>query len=144
MEKDSAGDNIIRVDGIRVETSDREATYTDGGVPELMSYTKVVFRFFGTGFSEKTIVTLTEVKNIYGGSCILPATGQFGVVSGSIAAHTMLVEMMMPKGAAFFYFCTKNAEADGANQVSTYIYREILVRRRKKVVFMQSNEMWSL
>lgn len=120
MERDAAGDNVIRVVGIRVETSDREATYTDGGVPELMAYTKVVFRFFGSGFSEKTLVTLTEVKNIYGGSCILPATGQFPIVPGSVSGQTMLVEMLMPKGQGYFYFCTKNAEADGTNQVSTY------------------------
>lgn len=128
-EKDAAGDNVIHVIGIRVETSEREATYTDGGVPELMAYTKVLFRFFGSGFSEKTIVTLTEEERFYGGSCILPATGQFSVVSGSVTGQTMLVEMMMPKGASFFYFCTKNAEATGAKLVSIL---EIICMIKKK------------
>lgn len=140
VEKDAAGDNDIRIDGIRIETSDREATFTDGGVPELMAYTKVVFRFFGSGFSERTLVTLTEVKHKYRGSCILPATGQFGVVPGSITEHTMLVEMMMPKGESYFYFCTKNAEAEGFNQVSNG--GKFVWCRVKNVCFLQSIELW--
>lgn len=107
----------IRIDGVRVETSDRDASYTDEGVPELMSFTKVVFRLFGTGFTEKTVITITEVKNQYGGPCILPAAGQFRAIAGSIGRNTMLVEILMPKSDTYFYFCTKTAEEEGASLV---------------------------
>lgn len=108
----------IRIDGLRVETSDRDASYTEEGVPELMSFTKAVFRLFGTGFTEKTVVTITEVKNQYGGPCILPAAGQFRAIAGTVDRNTMLVEILMPKSDTYFYFCTKMAEEEGASLVS--------------------------
>lgn len=104
----------IRIDGLRVESSDRQANYDDDGVPELMSATPVRFRFFGAGFSTRTVVTLTEVKNNHGGSCILPASGQFRVQENSVQPHTMVVEMLVPRGKSSYYFCTKNLEEDNA------------------------------
>lgn len=106
-----AGTDIFIV-GLRVESSAQHVEYDDHGVPELMSETLVRFRFFGSGFSNRTVVTLTEVKNKYGGSCILPAAGQFRVEEGSVAEHTMVVEMLVPKGKTGYYFCTKNLEVD--------------------------------
>lgn len=108
---DPAGADI-RIIGLRVESSAQPANYDDNGVPELMSATPVRFRFFGSGFSSRTIVTLTEVKSIYGRACILPATGTFRVEEGSVKANTMIVEMQVPKGKTSYYFCTKNAEDD--------------------------------
>lgn len=102
----------IRIDGVRVEGSDHEVTYTDDGVPELMGGTRVTFRLFGSGFSNRTVVTLTEESTVYGGGCIQPSSGQFRVQSASLERNTMLVEMTMPRGKTYFYFCTKNAEED--------------------------------
>lgn len=104
--------SAIRIDGLRVESADRDPNYDEDGVPEIMSETRVRFRFFGEGFSNRTVVTLTEVKNVYGGSCILPASGQYRVQEGSIEGRTMVVEMMVPRGKTNFYFCTKNKEED--------------------------------
>lgn len=109
---------IIRIDGMRVEHSASAATYTEDGVPELMGHTAVTFRFFGSGFSNRTIVTLTEVASVYGGACIQPASGQFRVQPGSLVGNTMLVEMLMPKGKTFFYFCSKNAEDDSSSMMA--------------------------
>lgn len=120
--------STIRIDGVRVETSDHEATYTEDGVPELMGGTKVTFRFFGSGFTERTVITLTEESTVRGGGCIQPASGQFRVLPGSLQGNTMLVEIMMPRGKTFFYFCTKDAEADGgqpamANRITPFIHQ---------------------
>lgn len=118
-EVDKVGTNI-RIDGLRVESSDREPNYDENGVPEIMSDTRVRFRFFGEGFTNRTIVTLTEVSNVYRGSCILPASGQYRVQEGSAMGHTMVVEMMVPRGKTSFYFCTKNKEDDSeTSEVNT-------------------------
>lgn len=107
-----------RIDGIRIETSERDPSFTDEGVPELMSGKKAVFRLFGSGFSDRTVITFTEEQNVYGGSCLLPASGQFKVKPESLERNTVLVEVVMPKGDTFFYFCTKTAEENGTNYVS--------------------------
>lgn len=102
----------IHIIGLRVESSAQPANYDENGVPELMSATSVKFRFFGSGFSTRTIVTLTEVKSKYGRACILPATGTFRVEKDSVTTNSMIVEMQVPKGKTSYYFCTKNAEDD--------------------------------
>lgn len=91
------------------------ASYSDDGVPELMSSRMATFRLFGTGFSERTVVTFTEEVGVYGGSCQLPSSGQFRVVKDSLTPTTVLVETYMPKGSTNFYFCTKEAELRGGH-----------------------------
>lgn len=73
------------------------------------------FRLFGSGFSERTVVTFTEEIGVYGGSCQLPSSGQFRVIKDSVALDTVLVETFMPKGTTDFYFCTKEAELTGGH-----------------------------
>lgn len=106
---------IIRIIGLRLESSESEAGYTDDGVPELMSSKMATFRLFGHGFSERTVVTFTEEIGVYGGSCQLPSSGQFRVIKDSVQRDTVLVETFMPKGSTDFYFCTKEAELIGGH-----------------------------
>lgn len=105
----------IRIIGLRLESSETPATYTEDGVPELMSSKKATFRLFGFGFSERTVITFTEEVGVYRGSCQLPSSGQFRVIKDSVEPDTVLVETVMPKGSTDFYFCTKEAELSGGH-----------------------------
>lgn len=105
----------IRIIGLRLESSESSAGFTDDGVPELLSSKMATFRLFGFGFSERTVVTFTEEIGVYGGSCQLPSSGQFRVIKDSLELDTVLVETFMPKGTTDFYFCTKVAEAKGGH-----------------------------
>lgn len=105
----------IRIIGLRLESSESTATYTDDGIPELLSSKMATFRLFGHGFTERTVVTFTEEVGIYGGSCQLPSSGQFRVIKESLEVDTVLVETFMPKGSTDFYFCTKEAELSGGH-----------------------------
>ncbi len=105
----------IRIIGLRLESSESSATYTDDGVPELLSLKLATFRLFGFGFSERTVVTLTEERGVYGGSCQKPSSGQFLIKKDSLEPDTVLVEVFMPQGHTDFYFCTKEAELTGGH-----------------------------
>lgn len=105
----------IRIIGIRLESSESSSGFTEDGVPELRSSEKATFRLFGFGFSERTVVTFTEERGVYGGSCQLPSSGQFRVIKDSVESDTVLVEVFMPKGTTDFFFCTKEAELTGGH-----------------------------
>lgn len=124
----------IRIIGLRLESSESTATYTDDGVPELLSSKLATFRLFGVGFSERTVVTFTEEVGIYGGSCQLPSSGQFRVKKESLQPDTVLVETYMPKGTTDFYFCTKQAELTGGH---VSIVEEVFLRRNIDVFLSQ-------
>lgn len=118
----------IRIDGLRVESADREPNYDEDGVPEIMSDTRVRFRFFGSGFSNRTVVTLTEEKNVRGGSCMMTASGQYRALENSVESHTMVVDMVVPRGKTNFFFCTKNKEEDsGTTEVSFICHYNLIV-----------------
>lgn len=104
-----------RIIGLRLESSEVPPTFTEDGVPELLSSKSATFRLFGYGFSERTVVTFTEEVGVYGGSCQLPSSGQFRVIKDSVEADTVLVETYMPKGTTDFFFCTKEAELNGGH-----------------------------
>ncbi|KAJ6633528.1 Unextended protein, partial [Pseudolycoriella hygida] len=104
-----------RIIGLRLESSEMPPTFTEDGVPELMSARKATFRLFGVGFSERTVITFTEEAGIYGGACQLPASGQFRVIRDSVEPDTVLVETLIPKGSSDFFFCTKEAELTGGH-----------------------------
>lgn len=110
----------IRIIGLRLESSESDPTFTEDGVPELLSGQKATFRLFGHGFSERTVITFTEESGIYGGSCQLPSSGQFRVIKESVEADTVLVETTMPRGSTDFYFCTKEAELSGGHVSAKY------------------------
>lgn len=66
---------------------------------------------FGCGFREQTIITLTTEVNEPNGACLLPASGQFRVLTENLEEYTALVDIVAPIAFATpYYFCIKNAE----------------------------------
>lgn len=71
-----------------------------------------VLRLFGSGISERTIITFTEERNELGGPCQMTKTDSFHIIKDSVtkAGDSALVEIKVPKTTEHFYFCARQAE----------------------------------
>lgn len=49
------------IEGLRVESADKEPTYNEEGIPEILVGTNAVIRLFGTGLTTDTVITFTDV-----------------------------------------------------------------------------------
>lgn len=56
------------IEGLRVELADK-STYGDDGIPEILAGTTTVIRLFGTGITEDTLITFTDVAAERGTVC---------------------------------------------------------------------------
>lgn len=103
--------NEIRIDGMRIESSDKAVEYDDDNIPELITRTNARLRLFGCGFTHQTVITFTKQVNDREGACLLPASGQFRVISTGLLEYTALVDIVVPNADQTpYYFCVKNAE----------------------------------
>lgn len=50
----------VFVEGLRIETSDKDPSYRNDGIPEILAGSRAVIRLFGYGFTEDTLVTFTD------------------------------------------------------------------------------------
>lgn len=109
----------LQIKGFRVESSDRAVTLGDDNVPELLQGTMAVLRLFGSGFTNQTIITFTEERHEFGGSCQISNTGAFEVIKGSVTplGDSALVEIKIPKTTQRFYFCARQGENTTAGLV---------------------------
>lgn len=111
----------IRIDGMRVEASDKTVEYDDENIPELITNTNVRLRLFGCGFTDQTIIAFTKQVNDRDGACLLPASGQFKVASEGLLEYTAVVDIVVPNAdQTLYYFCVKNAEDSVEEKVVTY------------------------
>lgn len=103
--------NEIRIDGMRVESSDKPVSYSDDNVPEFVSRTKVTLRLFGCGFTDQTMITFTLDANNRNDACLIASTGQFKVQSKDLLEYTAVVDIVVPNAEkSFYYFCVRNAD----------------------------------
>lgn len=115
--------NEIRIDGMRVETSDKHVAYTDENIVELITRTNARIRLFGCGFTDQTVITFTKQVNDRDGACLLPASEQFKVQSDGLLEYTALVDIIVPgPDLTPYYFCVKNAEDSLDEKVGLRIY----------------------
>lgn len=109
----------IRIDGMRVVSTDKSIEYDDENIPELIARTKARLRIFGCGFTDHTVVTFTKQMNDRNGACLLPASGQFKVESDGLLEYTATVDIVVPVAESTpYYFCVKNAEEEMEEKVS--------------------------
>lgn len=109
------GPMIMRpeVNGLRVETADRDPTYDDDGVPILLAHSRVVLRIFGTGFDNYTLITVTQNPDARGQPCEFPVADEFPVEANSISNFSALVRFRVPgvtSPGASYYLCVKNGQ----------------------------------
>lgn len=60
---------LVRVEGIRIERADKDPSYTEEGIPELLADTKTTIRLFGTGLSNQTVIAFTNIPGDRGDFC---------------------------------------------------------------------------
>lgn len=134
---------LLRIDGYRIESSDRQPSYSDDGIPEFRIGTSVTIRIFGSGITEKTIITFTEESHLRGGSCLIPATGQFSVIKGSVYGDSIaLVNFKVPIAKSYLYMCARYAESD-TSMVSVFykyiMYTVVMICLLYNILFISFN-----
>lgn len=67
------------IEGIRIETSDKDPSYRDDGIPEILARSKAVIRLFGYGITEDTLVTFTDMPAKRGAICDKIKSDEFPV-----------------------------------------------------------------
>ncbi|XP_066595626.1 unextended protein isoform X2 [Prorops nasuta] len=96
----------IHIEGLRIETADKDPSYTEEGVPEILAGSKVVIRLFGTGITENTFITFTDSPSPAGAICDKIRSKEFQVFD--VQDNTAIAEITLPLGSPFF-ICVKNA-----------------------------------
>lgn len=111
----------IRIDGMRVEASDKTVSYNEDNVPEFTSRTKATLRLFGCGFNDQTMITFTQDANNRNDACLIAAAGQFKVRSEGLLEYTAVVDIVVPNAEnSYYYFCVRNADD---NEKVQFVFR---------------------
>lgn len=114
--------SLIRIDGVRVEKSDKSIDYNDDNIPEFISSTRATLRLFGSGFTENLMIAFTEESNTRGGACEGASGGKFPVRKDDLRDHTALVDILVPVASKTPYFiCAKNKDPPMNEMVSAYV-----------------------
>lgn len=101
----------IRIDGMRVENTDKSVEYDSDNIPELIARSKARIRLFGCGFTDQTVITFTRQINDRNGACLLPSSMQFRVSDEGLLEYTAVVDIVVPNAEPTpYYFCVKNSE----------------------------------
>lgn len=103
--------NEIRIDGMRIETSEHEVSYDENNVPEFISRTKATLRLFGCGFTDQTMITFTQDANNRNEGCLIPSAGQFRVRPQELLEYSAIVDIIVPNAEkSYYYLCVRNAD----------------------------------
>lgn len=69
----------MHIEGLRIETAEKEPTYSEDGIPEIRAGTKAVIRLFGTGITPDTLITFTDIPAERGTVCDKIKSNEFSV-----------------------------------------------------------------
>ncbi|XP_043275571.1 unextended protein isoform X2 [Venturia canescens] len=100
---------LVRIEGIRVETAEKEPLYTEEGIPEILTDSPATLRLFGTGITKDTVITFTDIPQERGTICDKIKTKEFAV--RSVEKYTALIDVNLPLGSPFF-ICVKQGIYD--------------------------------
>lgn len=67
------------IDGLRVESAEKEPSYGENGIPQIRAGTKAIIRLFGTGITPDTLISFTDVKAERGSVCDKIKSNEFPV-----------------------------------------------------------------
>ncbi|XP_058055777.1 unextended protein [Anopheles bellator] len=110
-----------RIDGYRVEHSDKHLETEDGGVPSVHSNSPVMLRLFGTGITRGTVIIFTHEQQRHGGPCQVPVTEKFRVMEADASGTSGLVPVELPDVTKhkYFYLCAKYEATDPVSTATT-------------------------
>lgn len=69
----------IHIEGLRIDTADKEPSHDEDGIPRVLAGTKAVIRLFGTGITKDTLITFTDVPAERGVVCDKIKSNEFPV-----------------------------------------------------------------
>lgn len=118
----STAQNAIKIEGLRIERSEREVTLQDNGVPEVLCETEMTVRIFGSGLTEDTTILFTLKPAHFGDNCQF---GQsiFKVEPGSVTNRSALIKVTLPKGAFTYYLCAKTQTGASESDYSPFLHQ---------------------
>ncbi|RLU26364.1 hypothetical protein DMN91_000158 [Ooceraea biroi] len=91
------------IEGLRIETANKPI-YSEEGIPQILVGSTAVIRLFGTGITEDTLITFTDVPAERGAVCDKIKSNEFPVEN--VEKSTAIVRVVLPPGSAF-YVCVK-------------------------------------
>ncbi|KYM96089.1 PREDICTED: metal transporter CNNM4 [Cyphomyrmex costatus] len=94
----------IHIEGLRIDTADKEPSHNEKGIPKILAGTKAVIRLFGTGITEDTLIAFTDVPAERGSICDKIKSNEFPVEN--VEASTATIRVILPMGSSF-YICAK-------------------------------------
>ncbi|XP_034193575.1 metal transporter uex isoform X2 [Osmia lignaria lignaria] len=94
----------VFVEGLRIETSEKDPSYREDGIPEILAGSRAVIRLFGFGFTEDTLVAFTDEPANRTDICDKIRSSQFPVKN--VKNHTATIDVVLPLGSPF-YVCVK-------------------------------------
>lgn len=75
------------IEGLRIETAEKEPTYSEEGIPEIRAGTKAVIRLFGTGITPDTLIAFTDISAERGTICDKIKSNEFPVSIHEVCAR---------------------------------------------------------
>ncbi|KYQ49943.1 Metal transporter CNNM2 [Trachymyrmex zeteki] len=94
----------IHIEGLRIDTADKEPSHDEKGIPKILAGTNAVIRLFGDGITEDTLITFTDIPADRGSVCDKIKSNEFPVET--IEESTATFRIILPLGSSF-YVCTK-------------------------------------
>uniref|UniRef100_A0A182K384 CNNM transmembrane domain-containing protein n=1 Tax=Anopheles christyi TaxID=43041 RepID=A0A182K384_9DIPT len=144
---ESAGtedENVLRIEGYRIENSELSPERDEGGVPSVRINSPVQLRLFGTGITLNTVIIFTHETFRFGGPCQVPVTEKFRVTYAEPNGRSGLVYIELPeviKHKKYFYMCAKHESTDpleGSDE-----YDKVRKEAAKVKPFLhQGSDMW--
>ncbi|KAK0161510.1 hypothetical protein PV327_009972 [Microctonus hyperodae] len=99
----SSGDfDDVRIEALRVEMADKDPSFTEEGVPEILEGTNAVIRLFGNGITNHTRVTFTDALQARETRCDRIRSEEFAVQD--VDNYSAIVNVKLPLGSPF-YIC---------------------------------------
>ncbi|XP_060824579.1 unextended protein isoform X2 [Bombus pascuorum] len=109
----------VFIEGLRIETSAKDPSYREDGIPEILAGSKAVIRLFGFGFTEGTLITFTDEPAKRGSICDKIKTNEFLIKN--VRNNTATIDVVLPLGSPFF-ICVKQPVYGEANP-NTLLFR---------------------
>ncbi|XP_043601675.1 unextended protein isoform X2 [Bombus pyrosoma] len=100
----------VFIEGLRIETSAKDPSYREDGIPEILAGSKAVIRLFGFGFTEGTLITFTDEPAKRGSICDKIKTNEFLIQN--VRNNTATIDVVLPLGSPFFICVKQPGEAD--------------------------------
>ncbi|XP_043524362.1 unextended protein [Frieseomelitta varia] len=103
----------VFIEGLRIEISEKDPSYREDGIPEILAGSKTVIRLFGFGFTEDTWITFTDEPAERGSICDKIKSNAF--LMKNVRNNTATVDVVLPLGSPF-YICVKQVYGEeGSN-----------------------------